>query len=206
MNFELLTWTQAKINSVNTRSEMHGPNDLEPAVDLSLTLELPNSVLTEFDGWLLNALYFKSEASSADQSELDGVEPVSDRPDLRMPKLAYPLKWDQEGAGYTLTIDHGLGGASNLALACCKVNAFAITPKQGGTVELKCRVQCSEGLTEATLGKLAMLVQHSVPIMLQAPDPGQQPEPELALGGVAQPKATPGRHKPRRSKRTAAHA
>ncbi|MDR0276251.1 MAG: hypothetical protein LBI48_13150 [Burkholderiaceae bacterium] len=188
MNFELPDWTQAKINNVNIRSEKCGSDDLEPAVDLSISIEQPNSVLAEFDGFLLSALYYKSAASVDTQAELDGVQPVSERPNLRFAKLAYPLKWEDEGSGYTLEIDHGLGGKSNVALTGCAVNAFAINPKEGGTVELKFRVQCagSDELTEKTLGKLAMLVQHTVPIMLLAPDTegSQQSGEDLGLTKV----------------------
>ena len=35
MKFELPTFTQAKINSANVRSEKHGPDELVPAVDLA---------------------------------------------------------------------------------------------------------------------------------------------------------------------------
>lgn len=185
MKFELPVFTQAKINSANVRSEKHGPDELVPAVDLSITIEQPNSVLSEFDGFLLSALYFKSEASSDDeQGQLDGVEPITDLPNLRFTHLAYPIKWDQEGTGYTCTIDHGLGGKSNLTLTGCKVNSFALTPKEGGTVEVKFRVQCGDGLDEKTLGKIAMLVQHSVPVKLVAPDAEgwQQAEQELGIG------------------------
>ena len=67
MKFELPTFTQAKINSANVRSEKHGPDELVPAVDPSITIEQPNSVLSEFDGFLLSALYFKSEAAADDK-------------------------------------------------------------------------------------------------------------------------------------------
>ena len=52
-------------------------------------------------------------------------------------------------------------------------------------MEVKFRVQCGEGLDEKTLGKIAMLVQHSVPVKLVAPDAEgwQQAERELAGDG-----------------------
>jgi len=189
MNFELPNWTQAKINNINVRSEKHG-DDFEPAVDLSISIEQPNSCLSEFHGALLSALYFKSAASVDQQAQLDGVEPVADMPNLRFTHLSYPLRWDYDRTGYSIEIDHGMGGKSNIKLSGCAVNNFQITPKEGGTVEIKFRVQYGgEDLTEKTLGKLAMLAQHTVPILLLAPDTdGQQhAEPELDPSGCDQP-------------------
>lgn len=170
MTFELLSITAAKIDSVNCRSEMHG-KEHSPAVDLRISFDAPNSVLNMFDGWLLTALYHKANAPEQPdpQQELDGVEVVSDVPNLRMPFLASPLKWGREYTGYDLTIDYGLGGESNVVLADCEVNNVGFAPKEGGTVTVGLRVQCSKGLTEKVLGKLALLVQHDVHILLEAP-------------------------------------
>lgn len=172
MTFELLTPTPAKLSSVNCRSEMHG-KDAVPAVDLRLTFDASNSVLSMFDGWLLTALYHHAgpERNSDDpqQGEIEGVEAISDVPDLRMPNLAAPIRWSKEYSGYELTFDFGIGGKSNITLTDCEVNSVSFDPKQGGTVSTSVRVQCSKGLTEKILGKLATLVQHDVTFTLKAP-------------------------------------
>lgn len=161
----------AKLQSVNVRSEQHG-KDLVPAVDLKFTLDACNDVLSHFHGSLKSFLYQKTEASSTDaQPGLDGVEPVSDLPNLRFPKLM-PLAWDDEQTGMELVVDYGLGGTSDLVLSGCTVNAVGLAPKEGGTVEVKFRVQCTN-LLEATIGKLATLVQHDVHITLSAPEVAQ---------------------------------
>lgn len=170
MAFELEDFTPVKLCSINARSEKHGPDELHPAVDLKFQLDAANTILSHLDGALLSSLYHKSEAGGqGGQQSLDGVDEAVNLPNLRFPFMG-TIKWAKEYAGYTLTIEHGLGGASDIQLLDCKVNEFRINPKEGGTVELSFRVQCSTNLTEKTMGKLALLVQHEVPIMLQAPE------------------------------------
>lgn len=170
MAFELEDFTPAKLCSINARSEKHGPDELHPAVDLKFQLDAPNTILSHLDGALLSSLYHKSEAGGqGGQQSLDGVDEAVNLPNLRFPFMG-TIKWAKEYAGYTLTIEHGLGGASDIQLLDCKVNEFRINPKEGGTVELSFRVQCSTNLTEKTMGKLALLVQHEVPTMLEAPE------------------------------------
>jgi hypothetical protein len=169
--FSLDTTTPAKLASVNCRSELHG-KEAVPAVDLKFTFDQPNSILSAFDPWLLTSLYHRAETAkpAADaQGTLEGVEEVSDVPNLRMPLLSQPLKWSAEFTGYELLIDFGLGGKSNIVLPDCAVNNIAFECKEGGTVTTSMRVQCTNGLTEKVLGKLATLVQHDVHIKLVAP-------------------------------------
>ena len=175
MAFELEDFTPAKLASINVRSEKHGPDHLEPAVDLSFQIDASNSILSYFDGSLLSSLYCRSEAAGdGKQQSLDGVEELAALPNLRFPSMD-PIKWGKEYAGFTLTIEHGLGGASDIQLVDCKVNEFKLEPKEGGTVQVKFRVQCATNLTEKTMGKLALLAQNEVPIMLTAPETdGQQ--------------------------------
>lgn len=171
--FELDTLTPAKLASVNVRSELHGAEAM-PAVDLRFVFDAPNDILAQFSGHLLSALYHHAgpDADENAQAEIDGVEAVSNLPNLRMPKLGRPLKWEHEGTGYACRIEFGTGGRSNVELEECKVNAITIEPKEGGTVTIGVRVQCAKALSEKVLGKLASLVQHDVEIVLAAPDVG----------------------------------
>ena len=167
MAFEFLTPTTAKLSSVNVRSEKHGP-ELVPAVDLKLAIDASNDILAKFHPDLKASLYYKAEPTNDDQEDLDGIEPVTNLPNLRFPRLDGPLKWDIVGAGYHLCIDFGLGGDSNLNLHGVEINNFAFSPKEGGTVELAFRVQITD-IDEQIIGKLAILVQHEVTITLTAP-------------------------------------
>jgi hypothetical protein len=185
--FELEDLTRAKVASVNVRSERHGPDELVPAVDVRFQLETTNDILSAFDGHLKSALYFRSTTSTETQPSLEGLA-QSDAPNLRFPKLAAPLRWDDERTGYTLTIDLGLGGRSNLILTGCKVAKFAIEPKEGGTVLLAFSVSSADDLSEKVLGKLAQLVQHDVLIELHGPTPEGE---DLAGKKPAPPAETP---------------
>lgn len=170
--FELPTMTSVKLTNVNPRIEKHGVDSV-PAVDLNFLLDAANSVLTCFDGGLLSALYHKLAEGDDEQPELDGVEPLSDLPNLRFPKMA-PVRWDAQLAGYALVIDYGLGADSNLELEACNVGKFVLDCKEGGTVEVKFQVQCNTGLTERILGKLALMIGQEVQISLVAPKAKQE--------------------------------
>lgn len=175
MKFEIEDFKNAKLASINIRSEKHGPEALNPAVDLTYTMDIPNTDLAMFDGHLLSALYYRSEAAAGDggQGDLEGMEAVN-LPNLRFPFMG-GISWGKEITGVTHTIQHGLGGKSDIHLMDCKVNGFKLEPKEGGTVAVKFRVQCSTNLNEKTMGKLALLAQNEVPIMLVAPkDEGQK--------------------------------
>lgn len=175
MKFEIEDFKNAKLASINIRSEKHGPEALNPAVDLTYTMDIPNVDLSMFDGHLLSALYYRSEAAAGDggQGEIEGMEAAS-LPNLRFPFMG-AISWGKEFAGYTHTISHGMGGKSDIHLMDCKVNGFKLEPKEGGTVSLKFRVQCATNLNEKTMGKLALLAQNEVPIMLVGPkDEGQK--------------------------------
>lgn len=168
MAFELEDFTPVKITSVNPRSERHGPEELHPAVDIGISLTTCNDILSALDGKLLDALYTKNaNADQGGQQSLDGVEEVSHLPNLKFPLMG-ALKWKKELIGYTLTVMHGVG--SDIVLTGCKVSKFTIDPKEGGSVELSFRVQSSDSLDERTLGKLSLLVQNEVEIMLEAPE------------------------------------
>lgn len=167
MAFEFLTLTKCKLSSVNVRSEKHGP-ELVPAVDLKLSVDSSNDILDKFHPDLKQSLFFKAQEEDGTQDELDGIDPVTNLPNLRFSRLEGPLKWNTTGSGYELMIDYGLGGASNLNLYGCEINNFSFSPKEGGTVEVKFRVQISE-IEEHLIGKLAMLVEHDVHITLTAP-------------------------------------
>lgn len=171
MKFAIEDFAAVKLNSANFRSQLHGEEHV-PAVDLSFTMDAPNTVLSYFDGFLLSALYYCSAASSG-QKVIDGVDQVL--PNLRFPKLGLPLKWEDSGKGYYLEIDYGLGpDESNIELDLCTVGEFRLSPKEGGTVEIKFRVQVSGSpLTEKVCGKLASLIQQEVKVRLLAPQAAQ---------------------------------
>jgi hypothetical protein len=168
--FELESNTRLHVVNVNPRREKHGEDNV-PAVDLKLRMEASNTVLAMFHGALRSALYHRSAAASDNpQASLEGVAPVSDLPNLRFPKLE-PIRWDDELSGYTLRIDHGLGGKSDLVLEGCTINSFGIECKEGGTVVVTFRLQCN-AIAEREIGKLCLMIDQEIEATLIPPAEG----------------------------------
>ncbi|MGA0608876.1 hypothetical protein [Caldimonas sp. KR1-144] len=191
--FELSEVTTLKLTNVSPRKECHG-EDLVQAIDLSLKWETSNESLSEFDGWLRSSLYY-SAAAEAGQGTVDGVPDFS-LPNLRSPKLKMPLKWDWEGAGYTMRIDHGLGGKSDLVLLGCNLKKVTFDCREGGTVFVEFMVQSNTDITEKIVGKLCALEGTEIEATLLAPNdvdtidgtsghPGAKPTDGIAEGKAA---------------------
>lgn len=164
MQFNLKA-TTAKLNSFNIRAEKHGEENV-PAGDLKLTIKAANTILDTFDPELRAALY-KNTAAAQGQEEVAGLDPSL--PNLRFANVEGPLKFSDKGVGYTLTLDWGLGGDSNLVLTGCEVNNFSATLEEGGTVELSFRVQITDPSADV-IGKLGVQVQHEITIDLAPPE------------------------------------
>jgi hypothetical protein len=171
--FSIDHMTRVTIGNVNVRSELHGDEHV-PAADISFKLTTSNAILSEFDGQLRGMLYEAVDAPNTDQAELEGVEAVSDLPKLRSVWLDQPLRLKNEYLGYSLTIDRGLGGASNIVLGECAVNKIKADCNEGGSVELGFRVQAAK-LSADVLGKLATLIGCEVSITLTPPEVKQDP-------------------------------
>lgn len=170
--FSLQQMAKVTILNVNVRSELHGDEHV-PAADLSIKLTTSNLILSEFDGALRGMLYQKAKGEAA-QAQLEGVEPVSDMPLLRCTTIEQPMKLKSEYVGYTLTIDRGLGGGSNLIVGECAINKMRADCKEGGTVDLSFRVQASK-LSADVIGKLATLIGCETSITLAPPAVKQAP-------------------------------
>lgn len=168
--FELDSPTNVRFLDVLVLSQKNRAPDEEPGAKLRLEMDLPNRVLQEFDGGLLPFLYRKDESThTRPQAELDGVEPVSDLPDLTaVGSKVGTLRWDADFAGYRLVVDQGLGGASNLTIDQGTVSGIRIRAKDGGTFTLKCIFE-SPNVSEQSFGKLAKLKSREMPVRLLAP-------------------------------------
>lgn len=182
--FEILTLTKARVADVIVLSQKNRQPDDDPGAQLSLSMLLPNHDLVMFDGKLKSALYSKSAASSAPvQAGLEGVEPVSDLPNLStIGKHLGKLHWDLDLTGYELTIDQGMGGASNIVIGDCVLSKFRIDPKEGGSVGIEFILE-SQDVPPAVFGKLATLKNRDVEILLTPPEVSQQ--------DIEQPKQKP---------------
>lgn len=173
--------TYITLANLNTRVEKHGDESVS-AIDLTITQDVPNTVLDDFEAGLLDAFY--KEADAGAQDEFDGFEVIA-KPCLRFAllgaqKLAFEL------TGYRLEIEYGISEETSIVLASVSVDKFTLELKEGGSVSMKYRVQCNSGLTEQIIGKLAMLISQEVRVTLTPPDvqPVAEEEPSLSLPGM----------------------
>jgi hypothetical protein len=154
--------------NVNARSEVHG-DEREPAGDLKFEAFLPNDVLVEFDPALRSLLYCFNDAQQRDLVEEGRKGDPNYLPDLRMPKLMGPFRWDEEMLGATVSLQVR-GEKSRVELADAKVNNFQLEVQGGGTVLLSFRVQAHPD--ERKFGKLCTLIQNEVQVTLT---PAEEP-------------------------------
>jgi hypothetical protein len=151
---------RVKLSSVNPRAEIHGDKK-KPACDLKFEYAAENEILMDFDPRLLVSLYKTPE----DQEDL--IEPG------RLSQLCFPkmgaFKWDITGKGYTIDIEYGIGGPSNIALGGVDIDGFKLVPQNGGTVIVVFRAVVHPD--EVAFGKLCSLVQQDITLTLTPPAP-----------------------------------
>lgn len=161
-----LTNAIAHIRSLNLRTEKHG-NEEVPFADLKVETKRPNSMLSEFGSQLRDALYWRAPTTDGDQGSLDGVDEVSDKPNLRCPELAQSYSLKYEGAGYDAVIEQGATGARDIKIEGIEVNNLKFEAHEGGTITLTMRLQFK--IDEKLSGRLAMLIGREVTISLEPP-------------------------------------
>ena len=164
-----LTFTNQKmlLASVNARAEVHG-EEREPAGDIQLEADLPNDVLNVFHPGLKGLLYHFDRGRERDLADQGRAHEAGFAPDLRLPNLGHPLKWEEEIPEAMVTV-RVAGTKTEVVLTPVKVNKFQFSPLDGGTVSFSMRVQYHPSEKEA--GKLAMLVQQEVDVTLEPHDP-----------------------------------
>jgi len=186
--FELLSKTKAKLQDVVVLSQKNRQPDDNPGAKISVEMMLSNDILAFFDGSLRSFLFTKNPAAAiatgrSKQGELDGVDAVSDTPNLTsLGSKIGSLHWSDESTGYTFVVDQGLGGKlSNLELADCKLSNWRILPKEGGTVIMRFDIE-SNDVSEKAFGRLAKLKSREIEVLLLPPEVTQEdldPDPVL---------------------------
>lgn len=169
--FELELPTTAKLLDVVVLSQKNRAPDENPGAKLKFEVKLANDALSTLDGSLKSMLFTKAGGPKKDpQATLEGVEPVSDLPNLTtIGQKVGVLRWDNEQTGYTLAIDLGLGGKrSNIESDDCKVSKIRITPNEGGSINVKLNVE-APNVSEVHFGRLAKLKSRDVQLVLLPP-------------------------------------
>lgn len=184
---QLETMTKAKLTEIEVLSQKNRAPEDNPGAKLTFEMELPSDMLALFDGQLRSFLLMKAPGAQAD---IPGAESEQL---TQIGQNIGTFHWGWEGSGYSLEIDRGLGGRSNLKVLDSGVSGFRLTPKPNGFTA-KFYVE-SEDISEAMFGKLAKLKSCEVKLTLLPPalDDSQgeieQPKPRKAKGEPAAPPA-----------------
>ncbi len=181
--FEITTKQQVKLIKASTPMENHGKN-FKLAVVLTVEAAIASSSLRQFASDLCDSLY--REAEQGDDTDLV-TEPTG--PTVRRyPKMS-AFAWEYEASGYTLVVDYGMGGDSDIKLIEAKVDSFTITPLEGGTVTVKFNIVVHPEALD--VGRLCEMQKRDIVITLTGPEPqtvgelfGDQPQ-----GQVQEPEA-----------------
>jgi hypothetical protein len=161
--FEIPVKQQVKLIKASTPMENHG-KDFKLAVVLTVEAAITSSALKQFAPDLCDSLY--REAEQNDDTDLI-TEPTG--PTVRrFPKMS-AFEWDWEGKDYTLVVDYGLGGDSDITLVDAKVDSFTITPLEGGTVTVKFNVVVHPEALD--VGRLCEMQKRNIDITLTGPEP-----------------------------------
>jgi hypothetical protein len=171
MRIEFIGKTKATISDIDIQSLKQGQTDVVPAVCLHLKLTLANNTLKMLDKNLLGFLFEKGTGKGDPQRALDGVDVLSDLPQLTDLAVSIgAINWDGEQTGSTLKIYQGVTGDQDIKLSDCKVHKVKIEPKEGGAVEWSLQVYTSD-VDQDTIGALGVLKSLTRDIELEAAQP-----------------------------------
>lgn len=173
--FEIAEKAKAKLVEVVVLSQKNRKPEDKPGAKLTIALTQANHALIHFDGSLRGMLFVKAAGGAPPQGDLAGVEQVSDMPGLSgIGAKIGTFGWKHELTGYEFTIVYGTGRRdSNIVIEDCKLSGWRITPKEGGTVEIKVNIE-SENVSESQFGKLAHLKSRDIELTLTPPDVQQE--------------------------------
>lgn len=172
MRFEIIGKTRSTLVDIDIQSQKRGQTDVVPAVALTFKIALANNALNMLDKGLLQFLYSKGSAGGAKQSTLEGVDAVSDMPELTTAAVMLGdlnLKEDAEQTGCKLVIHQGASGRANITLVDGTTTVKKISPKEGGAVEFTVVFYTASDIDAETLGDLGVLKSHDLDIELTAP-------------------------------------
>lgn len=173
MPFELERFTAVRLDDVEVLSQKNRKPDENLGAKLSIAVDVTNDSLAMFDGYLRAALYTKHGKSSEANAQipLDGVQPVSDTPDLTNIGAHTPrIVWKEAIVGYALEIAGDIGKKSNLVIENCTADGWRLQPKAGGTVTVKFNVE-SNDVSAHAFGRLAKMKSRDISAKLTWHEP-----------------------------------
>jgi hypothetical protein len=115
--FELIGKSKATVVDIDIQAMKMGQVDVQPAVCLTLRVPRPNAALSMIDATLRDFLYANNAGKPKVQAQLEGVEVVSDKPNLTPAAEALgAIHWEYEQSGCSLKIYNGVSGHGDIKL------------------------------------------------------------------------------------------
>lgn len=158
--FAIEEWAKARLEDIEVLSQKNRQPDEAPGVNLHLEMTVSNHMLSSIDGRLKGWLFERNEAAAPKVTKgkdnqtgtLDGVEPVSDLPNLsNVGKHVKTFKWAEVVSGL---LAHVRFATSELELDDASCGPFTIKPKEGGSCVLKFPLEAPNA-SEKVFAKLA---------------------------------------------------
>lgn len=167
---ELIGKTKATVVDIDIQSLKMGQTDVQPAVCLTLKVPVPNAKLSMLNETLLDFLYTNTAGKPKSQQQLEGVEVVSDKPNLTPAAEALgALDWEYDQTGCALKIYNGATGHSDIKLKDGTVRKVKVVPHEGGTVDLTFQFYTADVDAE-TIGELGILKSLERDVEMTAPE------------------------------------
>lgn len=180
MPFAIESPTTAKVEDVRVLSQKNRQPDENPGLQLMLSMKLSNHHLSTFDGSLKSFLYTAAAGGDVPTANrrrdnatgtLEGVEPVTDLPKLSgAGSHLKVIPWHEEVTGAEMNITFA---TTSLLLDDCKAHSFRIKPQEGGTVQLKYKIDAPNA-SESVFAKLAKFKSRDVEVTFEQHEPAQQ--------------------------------
>jgi len=165
--FEIPETAEMLLVKFQTRNENHGEAKVT-AQDTRVRWQTKNTALDMLHPQLRDALCSAMPDQATDQGEMNFE--ATDLAFVRFKTLSYPLRWDRELTGYTMHVDYGTGGDSDMVVKVCKIHKFDLTPVEGGLVDIEFTISSSADIEERFVGKMGLLQQQNVFIRLLGPN------------------------------------
>jgi hypothetical protein len=189
--FELCGKHQLTILNVDPQQQKLGQKDMRPAVRLRVRVTGDNTILNQFDT-VLRDVMFEANTAAQTQGALEGIPVVSDRPQLTKfaKAIGESLNWEYKQGGTALRLYQGITGDMNIFPPKGDVEKFKFSLHEGGTVDVDFDYYCAD-IDVDTMGELSVLVKHTVPGELLAPEVPQQ-QGDIIAGEEDDAQLTPG--------------
>jgi len=167
---ELTTPTKHKLADLGVLSQKNRKPDENPGAQLQLEALLPLELAELLFPGVVAAWY---EEKPGTQGAIDGMAVA------QLSALGQSVgwtSWKKTHSGHTLTIDFGMGGASNPVISGCTLSRMRVRPEEGAV--LAKYMAESEDISEALFGKLAKLKSCEIMLTIEPPSPEAQRELE----------------------------